>query len=140
MKKELDAGKSNPLVVESVEDYKRLIDFIFVKKPFIPGPILNHLAKDAIRNRPLNQKIFKQISATTDTTGLESALNASVVPTLIVWGANDRVLHYSGAKILASVMPKAQVAVMEGVGHLPMIEKPEETAERYMSFLRQKKN
>ena len=37
MKKELDAGKSNPLVVESVEDYKRLIDFIFVKKPFIPA-------------------------------------------------------------------------------------------------------
>jgi len=70
-------------------------------------------------------------------TGLESTLNGSMVPTLIQWGANDRVLHYSGAKILASVMPKAQVAIMEGVGHLPMIEKPEETAEIYMNFLRQ---
>ncbi len=140
MKKELDAGKSNPLVVESVEDYNRLLDFVFVKKPFIPGPMLNQLAKDAIRNRPLNQKIFKQISVAGKTTDLESALNGSVVPTLIVWGANDRVLHYSGAKILESVMPQAQVAIMEGVGHLPMIEKPEETAEIYLSFPRQKKN
>jgi len=140
MIKELEAGKSNPLVAESVEDYNRLLDFVFVKKPFIPGPMLNQLAEDAIRNRPLNQKIFKQISAVTKTSGLESALNGSAVPTLIVWGASDRVLHYSGAKILASVMPRAQVAIMEGVGHLPMIEKPEETAERYISFLRQKKN
>lgn len=139
MKRELDAGKSNPLIVESVEDYKRLLNFIYVKKPFIPGPMLNQLAKDAIRDRPLNQNIFKQISAASNMTGLESTLNGSMVPTLILWGANDRVLHVSGAKILESVMPKSQVAIMEGVGHLPMIEKPGETAEIYMSFLRQKK-
>jgi len=140
MKKELDAGKSNPLIAESVEDYNRLLDFVFVKKPFIPGPMLNQLAKDAVRSRPLNQKIFKQINMAIKTTDLESTLNGSLVPTLIVWGANDRVLHYSGAKILESVMPKAQVAIMGGVGHLPMIEKPEETAEIYLSFLRQIKN
>jgi abhydrolase domain-containing protein 6 len=139
MERELNAGRPNPLVVESVEDYKRLIDFIFAKKPFIPGPMLNQLAKDAIRNRALNQNIFKQINAASNTIGLESTLNGSVVPTLIVWGANDRVLHFSGAKILESVMPKAQVVIMEGVGHLPMIEKPRETAEIYISFLRQKK-
>jgi pimeloyl-ACP methyl ester carboxylesterase len=74
-----------------------------------------------------------------DTSGLESTLNGSVVPTLILWGTNDRVLHVSGAKILESVMPNAQVTIMEGIGHLPMIEKPGETAEIYMSFLRQKK-
>lgn len=140
MKKELDAGRPNPLVVESVEDYKRLIDFIFVKKPFIPGPMLNHLAKDAVRDRFLNQNIFKQISGASNMTGLESTLNGSMVPTLIQWGTNDRVLHVSGAKILGSVMPKAHVAIMEGVGHLPMIEKPGETADIYIRFLRQKKN
>lgn len=139
MERELNAGRPNPLVVESVEDYKRLIDFIFVKEPFIPGPMLNQLAKDAIRNRPLNQNIFKQIHEPSNMISLESSLNGSVVPTLILWGAKDRVLHVSGAKILESVMPKAQVAIMEGVGHLPMIEKPRETAEIYMSFLRQKK-
>lgn len=135
----IKAGKPNPLIVESLEDYKRLTDFIFVKKPFIPGPILNQLARDAVRNRPLNQRIFKQLLEASNRTGLENALNGSLVPTLIVWGADDRVLDVSGAKILASVMPRAQVAIMEGVGHLPMIERPQETAEIYLSFLRQKK-
>jgi pimeloyl-ACP methyl ester carboxylesterase len=81
----------------------------------------------------------KEVAPDSSNIGLESTLSGSVVPTLIVWGANDRVLYVSGAKILESVMPKAQVAIMEGVGHLPMIEKPRETAEIYMSFLRLKK-
>ena len=44
-------------------------------------------------------------------------------------------LHVSGAKILEKVMPNAQAAVMDALGHLPMIEKPKETAELYLSFL-----
>jgi pimeloyl-ACP methyl ester carboxylesterase len=139
MHRELDAGRPNPLVAGSVEDYNRLIDFVFVKKPFIPGPMLNELAKEAVKNRPLNQKIFKQILETSNSAGLEGALKGSLVPALSVWGGNDRVLHVLGAKILESVMPKSQVAIMEAVGHLPMIEKPKETADIYMSFLGKKK-
>jgi len=139
MGKELNEGKPNPLVVNSVEDYGRLLDFVFVIRPFIPGPMLKKLAEEALKNRPLNQKIFRQINVVPATSGLEGTLNGSVVPTLILWGADDRVLHVSGAKILESVMPKAQVAIMKGVGHLPMIEKPAETAEIYIRFLRQKK-
>jgi hypothetical protein len=32
-------------------------------------------------------------------------------------------------------MPKARAAVMDSVGHLAMIEKPEETAALYLGFL-----
>ena len=59
------------------------------------------------------------------------------VATLIVWGMRDRVLHVSGAKILEAVIPKAKAELMDAVGHLPMIEKPEETARLYLSFVEQ---
>jgi len=140
MHRQLSAGNSNPLVVESVEEYRRLIDFIFVQRPFIPGPMLKVLAKDAIKNRPLNQKIWMQILETSKKTGLEDALNGSMVPALVLWGDSDRALHVSGAKILDSVMPNAQVAIMEDVGHLPMVEKPKETADIYLRFLGKKEN
>jgi len=48
------------------------------------------------------------------------------------------VLHVSGAKILEAVIPNAKATVMDAVGHLPMIEKPKETAEFYLSFLEQR--
>ena len=47
-------------------------------------------------------------------------------------------LHVSGAKILEAVMSNAKAAVRDAVGHLPMIEKPNETAELYLSFLEQR--
>ena len=130
----LKDGKPNPLVVESVEDYERLLDFVFVKRPFIPRPIKKFLIKEAIQHRPLNRKIFKQLRSV-GVPPLEDLLKGLPVPTLIVWGEKDRVLHVSGAKILESVMPKAKAEVMDSVGHLPMIEKPEETAGLYLSFL-----
>ena len=130
----LDEGKANPLIAESVEDYEQLLDFVFVKRPFIPPPFKRYLVQEAIDHYPLNQKIFKQIHNAADTPPLEVTLSGLLVPTLILWGDSDRVLHVSGAGILKSVMPKAKLVIMEGVGHLPMIETPRETAEFYLNF------
>jgi len=57
------------------------------------------------------------------------------ISTLVVWGSHDRVLHVSGAGIIEDVMPNARIAVMDAVGHLPMIEKPKETADLFLEFL-----
>jgi pimeloyl-ACP methyl ester carboxylesterase len=135
MYRRLRDGKPNPLVAENIEDYERLLDFVFVKRPFIPRPIKKILIQEAIEHRPLNNKIFKQLRSSRDVKPLEILLNGLTVPTLIVWGSHDRVLHVSGAKILDAVMPNAKAVVMDAVGHLPMIEKPKETAELYLSFL-----
>jgi pimeloyl-ACP methyl ester carboxylesterase len=132
----LKAGKPNPLVARDVEEYDRLLDFVFVKRPFIPGAIKRHLVQEAIENHPMNLRIFKQIRKEgMSALPLEILLDGLPVPTLIVWGDQDRVLHVSGARILESVMPMAKAVVMEDVGHLPMIEKPKETAAFYIRYL-----
>jgi abhydrolase domain-containing protein 6 len=135
MLRRIEKGEPNPLVAGSVEDYERLLDFVFVKRPFIPLPIKRLLTREAIEHQPLNREIFKQIRHTIEVAPLEVLLKDLPVKTFIVWGAQDRVLHASGAEILRSVMPNAEAEVLDAVGHLPMIEKPEETALLYLSFL-----
>jgi pimeloyl-ACP methyl ester carboxylesterase len=130
----LDEGKNHPLIVHNVEEYEQLLDFVFAKRPFIPSPIKRYLAQEAIDHYPLNQKIFKQIHNAVDTPPMEVTLSGLPVPTLILWGTNDRVLHVSGGRILKSVMPEAKLVIMEGVGHLPMFETPKESAEFYLNF------
>ena len=137
MFRRLKDGKPNPLVAESIEDYERLLDFVFVKRPFIPRAIKKYLIQEAIEHQSLNRKIFKQLRSSVDDPPLETMLKDLPVPTLIVWGEQDRVLHVSGAKILEAVMPNAKTEIMDAVGHLPMIEKPEETAELYLGFIEQ---
>lgn len=137
MNRRLVDGKPNPLIVESIEDYERLLDFVFVKRPFIPRPIKKIFVQEAIEHQPLNRKIFKQIRSSVDTPPLEILLKGLPVPTLILWGTQDRVLHVSGAKILETAIPNATAEVLEAVGHVPMIEKPKVTAKLYLSFLKQ---
>lgn len=131
----LDSGEPNPLIVENKKDYGRLIDFVFVKRPPIPGAIKRYFTQEAIHHRPLNQKIFKQIRSADDFTPLEVSLRNSKTKTLILWGDNDRVLHVSGAKILQSVMQNAKSVIMKDVGHVPMLEKPEDSAIIFINFI-----
>lgn len=137
LSQKLKSGERNPLVVENVEEYDQLLDFIFVKRPFIPGAIKRHLTQEAIDHRPLNQIIYKQITSTNpeNFVPLEVLLKNAQTKALILWGDKDRVLHMSGAKILESVMPNAKSVIMTNVGHVPMVEKPKESANIFLNFL-----
>lgn len=128
------AGGGNPLVAQNLQDFRRTLGFLFHKKPFIPRPVQTVLLREAVRRRPMNLEIFKQIHHAWTDAPLERLLVGLPVATLIVWGARDRVLHVSGAGILETVMPQASVEVIAAVGHLPMIEKPRATAEAYLDF------
>jgi pimeloyl-ACP methyl ester carboxylesterase len=56
------------------------------------------------------------------------------VPTLIVWGQQDRVIHVATAAILHQLMPASQVVIMRGIGHIPMLEVPRQSASEYLRF------
>ena len=128
MHRRLQAGEAIPLVAADEAEYDRLLDFVFVERPFIPGPMKKVLVKEVVAHRPQNLRIWDQMHRSREAAPLERALAGLAVPTLIVWGAQDRVLHVSGGGVLAAEMPKARSAVMTAVGHLHMIEKPGETA------------
>jgi pimeloyl-ACP methyl ester carboxylesterase len=66
---------------------------------------------------------------------LERWLKRVVVPTLILWGEQDRVLPVQQAKRWAERLgPKAQTTTFDGVGHLVFVETPS-ALNRVKSFL-----
>ena len=50
------------------------------------------------------------------------------MPTLVVWGDRDRLVDPRLAPRLAGVVPDSRLLVLETVGHVAMLEAPEETA------------
>ncbi len=123
-----------PLIVKSYDDFERMLDLAFSKKPFFPGVIKRKLAQVAIAQQPRNERIWKELNRNWEAQPLEQSLYGLTIPSLIVWGADDKVLHVSGAKILAGVMANAHIAIMDGIGHLPMIENAKGFSEIYMNF------
>jgi pimeloyl-ACP methyl ester carboxylesterase len=57
-------------------------------------------------------------------------------PTLILWGAEDRVLprSYAGA-IAEAIGARAEVRIVEGAGHLAELDKPDEVAAAILGFM-----
>jgi pimeloyl-ACP methyl ester carboxylesterase len=67
---------------------------------------------------------------------MEPLLKDIRVPTLVLWGDTDRVLDVSAADVYARGLPDATLVVMKKCGHVPMLERPAETAEHYRAFLK----
>ncbi|MBI4693541.1 MAG: alpha/beta fold hydrolase [Gammaproteobacteria bacterium] len=126
------ARGENPLLVDDAAGFARLVHLCFSKAPYVPGPFQRVLAARAVAERPFNDKIFQDWLARP--AWLESRVEGLHMPTLVSWGEEDRVLHHSGAAILGRLVPEARVVVMPGVGHLPMMERPGESAAQFLEF------
>ncbi len=127
----LERGE-NPLLVDDVTDFKRLMDMCFSKRPYVPKAFLRCLCERNMRERAFNEKIFDEIFA--EPRALETELAGSDTKTQILWGDDDRILHSSGASVLAGAISGAQSSIMQQMGHCPMLERPRETADLYLKF------
>jgi pimeloyl-ACP methyl ester carboxylesterase len=120
----------NPLIAKNEEEFAQTISFVMSDPPFIPRPMLNVIAQGPINNVALAERIFKQIA----TDSVEQSVTGLTTPTLIVWGDQDRAVNVATAEILHKLMPHSQVVIMRGIGHLPMLEKPQQSAAEYLQF------
>ena len=59
------------------------------------------------------------------------------VPTLILWGAEDKLIPASGADWFAARIKGSRTIVYPGIGHLPMEETPDRSAQDVDAFLSQ---
>jgi pimeloyl-ACP methyl ester carboxylesterase len=56
-------------------------------------------------------------------------------PTLVIAGDNDRLIPVENSRILASRIPKAELAIIKGAGHEFFIEDAEEVNKIVLGFL-----
>ena len=57
------------------------------------------------------------------------------VPSLVLWGERDRLVDPRLAPRLAEALPDSRLLVLEGVGHVAMLEAPEPTARAVLGLL-----
>jgi pimeloyl-ACP methyl ester carboxylesterase len=62
-------------------------------------------------------------------------LTTITVPTLILWGREDKVTPLKIAELLHQAIPNSTLEIIERCGHVPQEEKPDETVARVSRFL-----
>ena len=121
---------TNPLMITKESDFPAFLKFVMSNPPWIPGSVMDTLARERIANQDLEREVFQQIA----TDSVNGAVKGLATPTLIVWGDEDRALSVGTVPVLEALLPHAQAVVMPHVGHAPMIERPQQTAEDYLRF------
>ncbi|MEQ1929180.1 MAG: alpha/beta hydrolase [Parvularculaceae bacterium] len=67
--------------------------------------------------------------------GVADRLAEITAPTLILWGEQDKLVWASAADTFAERIPNSSKVILTGIGHLPMEEAPDETANAIRRFL-----
>jgi pimeloyl-ACP methyl ester carboxylesterase len=57
--------------------------------------------------------------------GLKRWLHRVDLPTLVLWGAADRMARPDYGRLLASALPAAELVLVQDAGHYPEIEQPD---------------
>jgi pimeloyl-ACP methyl ester carboxylesterase len=120
----------NPLMARNADEYAQVFEFVMTDPPYVPRAMLNVLARERIRNFDLEERIFTQIRDGQ----LEERIKGLATPSLIVWGRDDRAIDVGTADVLHALLPNSQRIVLDHIGHLPMIEAPERSAQDYLQF------
>jgi pimeloyl-ACP methyl ester carboxylesterase len=120
----------NPFDLRSVDQLAELLRSAFVKPPWIPRPLLAVQLKEMLANEKVANKVFVD----TIKTNTQVEIKGMAIPTLIVWGDQDKFVHPGGAEILNKLLPNSRIVMMKDMGHIPQMEAPKQTARDYLAF------
>jgi pimeloyl-ACP methyl ester carboxylesterase len=67
---------------------------------------------------------------------LAPLLRGVQTPTLIVWGAEDRIIPRECSELYQAAIPNSRLQLIDDCGHFPHYEKPQELAEKVLQFIR----
>lgn len=124
---------NNPLLIKSKEDFYKMYDFVMYKPPYLPRSIKAVFAQERIDNKALDAKILEQI--VTDNVEERARIIAEYkIPTLVVWGDKDQVIKPETVDVIKQIIPQSQIIMMKDIGHVPMVEAVDQTAEDYKRF------
>ena len=125
-------GNNALLNICSNSAFKRFIDFSMQKPPFLPDFIINVLVKDKCARAKLEKIIFDDMVKDSDLTAIAKKIT---IPTLILWGKKDRVLHIDNAKLFNNTIKNSKLIVFDDLGHVPLLEDPDRVALSVKHFI-----
>lgn len=121
------------LLIDSPAAFDVLMATATYRSPWLPPALRRALALRGIRDRPLHERIFREIGA--GSPSLEPVAAHIRAPTLIVWGREDRILNPDVGPAMRSLVPDSELLMLEATGHLPMVECPRRTAADFVAFV-----
>jgi abhydrolase domain-containing protein 6 len=131
------AGR-NPFAVEDEASLKRYIDIVFhdaKAKPWLPWPASTALIRKRRADAGFEQDVLARIGRSEDSLlpGQEAASIRQ--PALLLWCRQDAVIDASALELYAQRIPQARKVLLDGCGHMSLMERPAEVADAVVALV-----
>ncbi len=131
----LEQSDSNPLIPHTAEEFHTTLEWASERSVGIPDFAITLMGEEKAANADVAEKVWQDIN-------LDPAMRLQgrdvlpriKTPALILWGREDALLSVENVRVFQKELPNNRAVILEGVGHVPMAEAPEETAEAFRSF------
>ncbi len=123
----------NPFIPITKEQFALEINLLFFTQPSIADAVVVEKVTDYINRNQHYQQVWNIVNLYDDVLCQQGRLTG--LPTLIIWGKEDRIYDISGASKLQKCITSSQAILLPKAGHLLLIEKAMEVATKYMEFL-----
>jgi abhydrolase domain-containing protein 6 len=124
----------NPLVPKNMDEFDSMLGYAFYHQPFLPWPARSVTGAQYLERSAFNEKMWADIMKYR--VELTCCLKDIHMPTLLMWGDRDRIIHVSTVSVFEKGIPQIKTVIFKDCGHMPMLEIPEESAAAYTSFLK----
>jgi pimeloyl-ACP methyl ester carboxylesterase len=125
----------NPLIPRT-GDIDRFMALTLERPPPVPKAVIRYAITQRARRAEVLTRLFRSFMLADGEAGVPRELAAIAKPALVIHGEQDRIIDRRVAEDLVSTLPRAELVVMRGVGHVPQLEAPRHTARLVEAFAR----
>jgi pimeloyl-ACP methyl ester carboxylesterase len=135
------AGPVGSLLFRNTIERWRSLDYLWLRRLFADGAKIPPDSLQGYRMPVIKNHVFRHAaqilkSWTADLAELEATLpRIRDYPTLLMWGTKDRAVDFRSAEPLRRNFRHVELVALEGVGHLPYEEAPEDFNRELIEFL-----
>jgi abhydrolase domain-containing protein 6 len=131
---EVLAGRRSLLASTRAQLDTALTTVLEVRDP-VPGFFKRAILQNTRRRRATWDSVFRQTRAPESRSSLDAVAPGITVPTLVLWGERDVLLHVAMGRRLAARIPGATFVALPQCGHGCPLSDPEATVAPIQSFL-----
>ena len=131
------AGR-NPFGVDDEASLQRYIDTVFhdpKAKPWLPWPASTALIRKRRADAAFEQGVLDRIGRSVESLLPGDEATRIRQPALLLWCRQDAVIDASAIEIYAQRIPQATKVLLDGCGHMSLMERPREVAQAIVALI-----
>ncbi|HET8745253.1 MAG TPA: alpha/beta fold hydrolase, partial [Ramlibacter sp.] len=132
----LDGG-ANPFDFDDRAGFARAAALAFARVPDLPGRFIDVLVARNQRDRAFLDRVFDALRRPSQYLSVQQRLDHLSMPVMGLWCSGDRISDISALDSLRNGLVNAaaiSTTTLNGCNHMPMLEKPEQTAQVLTAF------